>query len=246
MHCLLVGKDTEETAILLSQAGQKVYNCLLLDASSILSRMTPSYILVNLNLAASTSNLLLQFLQLLQLGQGQGNYQPILVGVTPYGTSREKLIEYYNLGFEIVLEPPIHTELLLARLEALIRRIGACRTIQSPHLIFDKHTHICHLKTKQGEILSSFKATAMQATIMQLFIQHPRRIWCRDQLKSKISTSNRAIDTAINRLRKQFKDQLKNLPPGSWEIKPNYRYPFIHSEHRSGYFFLDCLQLNIQ
>ncbi|MEM9093228.1 MAG: hypothetical protein AAGC93_31445, partial [Cyanobacteria bacterium P01_F01_bin.53] len=88
----------------------------------------------------------------------------------------------------------------------------------------------------------------MQFDIIQRLVQHPRRVWCRDQfeviLNNNISKfDNRAVDSSINRLRERFKAQIQKLPAGSWQINPLYKYPFIQTEYGSGYYFLDCLQL---
>ena len=249
MRCLLVGESAflEETSFLLNRTNYEVSGCSFHEAITKIAINHPDITIIHLEQLVSISSFVLQLQRM--LGLDHGGYYPILVGLSPHETNRDQYIKYYNIGFELVVEAPIDIELLIARIKVLIRRIGLGNTItQSSHLMLDQSTRDCFLKTVQGELLGFFKATPMQFDIIQLLVQHPRRVWSREQLEDTLSDKisrfdKRAVDTAINRLRERFKAQVQKLPPDSWQINPLYKYPFIHTEYGSGYYFLDCLQL---
>ncbi|MEL6381576.1 MAG: winged helix-turn-helix domain-containing protein [Cyanobacteria bacterium J06626_18] len=248
MRCLLVGDKTflKETACLLNQTNYELSGCSFPEALTKIALNHPDCVFIHLDAVSSLSGF---FLQLPQRLQDQGSYSPILVAVAPHETSRDQELKYYRMGFELVVEAPVSIHLLIARLKVLIRRIGIDNTTtQSSHLLLNGRTRDCFLKTHQGELLGFFKATPMQFDIIQLLAQHPRWRWSREQLESTLShkisrIDKRAVDVAISRLRERFREQIHKLPPDSWHINPPHRYPFIHTEHGGGYYFLDCLQL---
>lgn len=251
MRCLLVG-GTNETAFLLNQTDYEISDCSLGEALTKIALNHPDCAIIDLNSAGlisreAISSFLRQLPQV--LGQDQGCYYPILVGLVPHETRRDQQVKYYHMGFEVVIEAPIDRDLLVAQLKVLSRRIGIGNTItQSSHLMLNERTRDCFLKTKQGELLGFFKATPMQFDVLQLLAQNPRRVWSRDHLGDTLNNrisrfDRRAIDTTINRLRERFRAEIQKLPPNSWQINPLYKNPFIHTEYGSGYYFLDCLQL---
>ncbi|MGF1524103.1 MAG: response regulator transcription factor [Leptolyngbyaceae cyanobacterium] len=249
MRCLLVGGNTflEETSFLFDQTNYEISGCSFDEALTKMAINHPDIAVINLEPFISIPSFFLRLQQIIR--PDQGSYCPILIGFIPHETSKEQHIKYYNIGFELVVEPPVDIDFLMARIKALIRRIGIGKHItQSQHLMLDRHTRDCFLKTSNGELLGFFKATPMQFDIIQRLVQYPRRIWYRDQFEAAINNTiskfdNRAVDTSINRLRERLREQLQKLPKGSWQINPLCKYPFIQTEYGSGYYFLDCLQL---
>ena len=249
MRCVLVGESgfLEEASFLLSQTGYEVSGCSFHEAIPKIAINHPDIAIIHLKPDVSISAFVLQLQRL--LGPDQGSYCPILVGIVPHETSKEEHIKYYNIGFELVVDSPVDTDILMARIKAISRRVGIGKTItQSQHLMLDSNTRDCFLKTSNGELLGYFKATPMQFDIILLLVQRPRWVWSRDQLEQILSDKmsrfdKRAVDTAINRLRERFKAQVQKLPANSWQIDRMYRYPFVQTDYGAGYYFLDCLQL---
>lgn len=247
MRCLIVGDHSiqREVASLLSGSQHEISDCSPLECFTKITFNRPDVIIIDLRKGFS------DFRQLQESCQSaDGDYAPILVGLTAHETHQERCLRYYDLGFEIVLEFPLNPDLLITLIKVFARRSGIGEnTVQSTHLMLNNRTRDCFLKTNRGELLSFFKATPMQFGLISLLVKSPRRVWQKEELELALPSSksprfdNRAVDTSINRLRERMSLLLSQLPEDSWEKSALYKYPFIQTEHGLGYYFLDCLHL---
>lgn len=128
-------------------------------------------------------------------------------------------------GADSVLEPPVEPRELLARIRALLRRpaagllappaelagpgertvaIGGCRFECEAQRLFDR----------TGQ---EIRLSARELALLSIFVERPRRVLSRGQLAQMMGceadgTESRAVDAAINRLRRKLEaDPLQPL-----------------------------------
>jgi len=131
--------------------------------------------------------------------------------------SREETkLEGFSSGADDYVTKPFSMKELLARIEAVLRRIGHAKrdTLEFEGIKLDRRSK---LVTVDGEAVY---LTKTEFQLLELFLEHPEEVFSREELLSKIwgtehNETTRTVDVYISRLRKKLKDKgkyLKTLP----------------------------------
>ena len=174
-----------------------------------------------------------------------GGYYPVMIGVIPRQSRIHSESLYLDLGFDLVFQKPIESQIFFSRLAALNRRIGIGKaTLMSSHLLINTETQSCYTKSAHGTLFKAFRVSPVQFSILRLFIQSPRKIWSRDEIVMSLirepdEVGDRAIDKTVCHLRRKLKSNLKT----EWRLEPGYKYPFIQTQDGVGYYFFDAVSL---
>ena len=240
MRCLLLGKENivEKTAFAHGHKdGLHVSTVSVFDVLSKLKEECPDFILLDLDTLNPNPSYPIF----------QSGHSVVWVGIVSDDIDREKVIEYYEIGFDLIINMPIDVELLLARVNALKRRTGT-RRLHSTHLLLNEATQDCFIKNSEGNIVDSINLTSTQYDVLRLMIQQPRRVWSRSEIAQYVNSSieggaaaSRSVDVLIARIRQSIESKLNTLPEGSWQVRNPFKDPFIHTVRRMGYTFHDQL-----
>lgn len=128
---------------------------------------------------------------------------PIIM-LTAKGLEKEK-IAGLNLGADDYVTKPFSLEELLARINAVIRRIDPAKSVGSSFTFGDLQVDMASLKIKNGKSKTSI--TKRQGQIIQFFAANPGRVVSRDELYEKIwgesmgGLETRTVDMHIAKLR---------------------------------------------
>jgi DNA-binding response OmpR family regulator len=143
------------------------------------------------------------------------------------------LLEGFSLGADDYLIKPIGPRVIVAKIDAVLRRVECDSLMSSPisfnegHLIVDFQSGIVK---RQGEIIN---LTPTEYKLLRTMVNAPNRIFSRDQLIAyalgdDFDGFNRSIDTYIKSLRSK--------------IEPDRRSPqYIITAHGLGYKFQPAL-----
>ena len=134
---------------------------------------------------------------------------PILV-ISPRDSETDRVLGL-EVGADDYLVKPFGLRELVARCRALLRRARqAPTTVEEVH----QHANLCLYVnecrvTRNGEDLS---LSPKEYKILELFIQHPKRVWSRDQLLEKIwgldfVGDTKTVDVHIRWLREKIEEQ---------------------------------------
>ncbi|MEM7368630.1 MAG: response regulator transcription factor [Bacteroidota bacterium] len=155
-----------------------------------------------------------------------GNQVPIIM-LTARDTQMDK-IRGLKTGADDYLTKPFDVMELLARIEALLRRVSSKTAYQDQYvlgtLIIDFDQHSIRSPNQQIEL------TRQEALLLKYLVHHEGRVLSREQIMQDVwghdlLFSHRTIDTHITRLRQKLED--------------NPRYPtYILTVHRVGYKFV--------
>lgn len=126
---------------------------------------------------------------------------PIIM-ISARGEEADK-VRGLNLGVDDYLVKPISPRELIARIEAVMRRIKprvVVDTLEFGDIVMNTEMHTVQYKGKRVDL------GPMEYNILQYLLQHPNRVFSRDQLIRAVwgydkDTEVRTVDVHINRLR---------------------------------------------
>ncbi len=254
MRALLICNRPERLTSMiqcLREAGHEVKASSAEMALTAINQNRPDLIFITTWDISSLPSFFLKLQRLYGLNQ-RNSYYPVTIAITHH--EEVDLDGLYNMGFDLASEIPLREPVLMAQVMALDRRLGiSCRTLASPHLLVDLHTHRVFLKANQGTLLASLNVGQIQFILLKCFLRYPQRIWTRPELLEQLSIESesqritesldiRVVDGNIYRLRKAIRDALEGVPKGWW-IDKRYKEGFFHTERSGGYFFLDAIRM---
>lgn len=140
----------------------------------------------------------------------QGSTIPILI-LSAKGTETDRVVGL-EVGADDYLTKPFGMRELIARCRALLRRAQQHRDEQESEAITFKEITLypqqCRILLRGEEVNLSPKEFRM----MDLFIQHPKRVWSREQLLEKVwgpdfMGDSKTVDVHIRWLREKLEDE---------------------------------------
>jgi two-component system response regulator BaeR len=108
-----------------------------------------------------------------------------------------------ELGADDYICKPFSPREVVARVKAVLRRTRDGQTIQAQGLVLDDHTYKATLNNRDLQL------TAVEFKLLKLLIDHPCRIFSRQQIMEKIYheerfVSDRTVDSHIKKLRRKI------------------------------------------
>jgi len=147
--------------------------------------------------------------------QGGLNQDTPVIFLTAAGKEEDK-IEGFRVGGDDYITKPFSMKELLARIEAVLRRVGhtSREVLEFEGIVENK---------KSKSVLVDGKPIHLTKTELQLlefFLEHPEQLFSREELLEKIwgaghDETTRTVDVYISRLRKKLGEKgkyLKTLP----------------------------------
>lgn len=168
-----------------------------LEAERIASENTFELILLDLMLPKISGE------QLCRQWRQSGLTTPIIM-LTAKGLDKEK-IAGLNLGADDYVTKPFSLEELLARINAVLRRIDPAKSVGKTFPFGHLEIDIASLKARSGE--TETKISKRQGQIIQFFAANPSRVISRDELYEKVwgepmgGVETRTVDMHIAKLR---------------------------------------------
>ncbi|MDP1993327.1 MAG: response regulator [Syntrophales bacterium] len=128
-----------------------------------------------------------------------------------------------ELGADDYICKPFSPREVVARVKAVLRRTSDGQTMQEKGLVLDQHRYRATLHGRELEL------TAIEFKLLQFLVDHPGRIYERNQIMENIYqddrfVSDRTVDSHIKKLRKKIK-------------AIDTEAEFIHSVYSVGYKF---------
>jgi len=124
-------------------------------------------------------------------------------------SSNEDIVKGLHLGSDDYITKPFDEHVLLARIEAVLRR--GLRTEPNDNL----NSSICNLNVNEDAYQISYENNEIPLTrkefeLINHFIKHPRRVYKREQLMEYIwgydsDTEDRTIDSHVRNIRDKFR-----------------------------------------
>jgi two-component system response regulator BaeR len=108
-----------------------------------------------------------------------------------------------ELGADDYICKPFSPREVVARVKAVLRRTRDGQTIQAQGLVLDDHTYKATFNNRDLQL------TAVEFKLLKLLIDHPCRIFSRQQIMEKIYheerfVSDRTVDSHIKKLRRKI------------------------------------------
>jgi two-component system response regulator BaeR len=108
-----------------------------------------------------------------------------------------------ELGADDYICKPFSPREVVARVKAVLRRTRDGQTIQAQGFVLDDHTYKATLNNRDLQL------TAVEFKLLKLLIDHPCRIFSRQQIMEKIYheerfVSDRTVDSHIKKLRRKI------------------------------------------
>jgi two-component system, OmpR family, response regulator BaeR len=108
-----------------------------------------------------------------------------------------------ELGADDYICKPFSPREVVARVKAVLRRTSDGQAIQAQGLVLDEHTYRATLHGRDLEL------TAVEFKLLKLLIEHPGRIFSRQQIMENIYheerfVSDRTVDSHIKKLRRKI------------------------------------------
>lgn len=253
MRILLVGQNDELADSLRESFWARkaeVNYCHPAHSITAIAKDQPDIVCIDTDSSCALPAFFLQ-LQKLYVAPGSGGYYPIVIGIIPCQIEIKHSRIYLDLGFDLVFQKPVDNDLFFSQISALDRRIGIGKdTLVSPHLLINTKTQDCYIKSAYGTLISHFRVTPIQFSLLRIMINSPRGIWHRDDLAHQLTQCrsndmppDRAVDKTIYRIRKIIADRIETLAERQqpWQIVKGYKYPFVQTQEHAGYYFFDAL-----
>ncbi|MDQ0162369.1 response regulator transcription factor [Aeribacillus alveayuensis] len=110
------------------------------------------------------------------------------------------MIKGLKLGADDYITKPFDEEVLLARIEAVLRRTHHANKVEFNGLIWDEQNHKLQYKGKE------IKLTPTEFDMLGLFLKHPKMVFSREKLIETIwgfdsNTEGRTIDSHVRNIR---------------------------------------------
>ena len=139
---------------------------------------------------------------------------PILM-LTAKGREMDKVIGL-DLGADDYVTKPFGVRELMARIQALLRRVQAKESVQKKDSLFQVGKALIDPKTfeiRKGKQVEEL--TAKELKLLQLFSEHPGEVLSRDKLLSEVwgyeyFGTTRTLDQTVVQLRKKLGDSASN------------------------------------
>lgn len=108
-----------------------------------------------------------------------------------------------ELGADDYICKPFSPREVVARVKAVLRRVSDGQAIGAQGLVLDEHTYKATLHGRDLEL------TAVEFKLLHLLVEHPRRIFSRQQIIDKIYSderfvSDRTVDSHIKKIRRKI------------------------------------------
>jgi DNA-binding response OmpR family regulator len=171
-------------------------------ATSEVHRLLPDLIILDRRLSDGDGLELCRQLRALE----RTRYLPILF-LTSKNTAIDRVLGL-KIGGDDYLSKPFHSEELLARVEALMRRSRAPeeppqRTLSAHGILLDLDRHECRVKNKVVDLWPK------EFELLKILMERAGRLLSKEFLSERIwaheaFASSRAIDTAVQRLRRKL------------------------------------------
>jgi len=122
-----------------------------------------------------------------------------------------------ELGADDYICKPFSPREVVARVKAVMRRVKDGQVMQSRGLALDEHTYRASLHGRDLDL------TALEFKLLQMLVEHPRRIFSRKQIMEKIYyddrfVNDRTVDSHIKKLRRK----IEGVDPGANLIQSVY------------------------
>ncbi len=128
-----------------------------------------------------------------------------------------------ELGADDYICKPFSPREVVARVKAVLRRTRDGRTVEAQGLILDEHRFRATLHGIDLEL------TAVEFRLLQLLVEHPGRIYSREQIMGKIYKDDRfVIDRTVDNHVKKLRRKIEAVDPAATSI---------HSVYGVGYKF---------
>ena len=143
----------------------------------------------------------------------QDGFQTPIIMLTAKGQEKEKIMGL-NLGADDYITKPFSLEELLARIEAILRRIDPARAVGQTFKFADLDVDIAVLKVKRKH--KEIEITKREAQIIQFFAANPNRVISREELYKEVwdeemsELGTRTTDMHIAKLRSKIELDVAN------------------------------------
>lgn len=122
-----------------------------------------------------------------------------------------------ELGADDYICKPFSPREVVARVKAVLRRVSDGQAIGAQGLVLDEHTYKATLHGRNLEL------TAVEFKLLHLLVEHPRRIFSRQQIIDKIYSderfvSDRTVDSHIKKIRRK----IETVDPQSTMVQSVY------------------------
>lgn len=122
-----------------------------------------------------------------------------------------------ELGADDYICKPFSPREVVARVKAVLRRVSDGQAIGAQGLVLDEHTYKATLHGRDLEL------TAVEFKLLHLLVEHPRRIFSRQQIIDKIYSderfvSDRTVDSHIKKIRRK----IETVDPQSTMVQSVY------------------------
>tara|TARA_R110002094_G_scaffold171327_2_gene153370 strand:- start:1022 stop:1690 length:669 start_codon:yes stop_codon:yes gene_type:complete len=202
MKILLVEDDKSLAFRLKENLNQAGYSTQLshdgIDAEFIGNEETFAAVVLDLGLPGRSG------LKILEHWRNQGNQTPVLI-LTARDSWQER-VDGLKAGADDYLGKPFHSEELLARLNAVIRRHHghASNQIESAGLSLDTDTQQVSIQGQAPQQL-----TGIEYRLLRLLLMNPQRLLTKNEISEQIYEEEQlrdsnVVEVYINRLRRRF------------------------------------------
>ncbi len=128
-----------------------------------------------------------------------------------------------ELGADDYICKPFSPREVVARIKAVLRRTRDGRALQEHGLVLDEHCYRATLKGRDLEL------TAVEFRLLRLLVEHPGRIYSREQIMGKIYLDDRCvIDRTVDNHVKKLRRKMEIVDPDA---------VFVQSVYGVGYKF---------
>lgn len=137
----------------------------------------------------------------------QGGLQTPIIMVTAKGQEKDK-IHGLELGADDYITKPFSLEEMLARIRAVLRRMGPARAVGQTFAFGDLEVDMASLKARRGT--REIDLSKREALIVQYFAAHPGRVIGREELYREVwqdiltELGTRTVDMHIAKLRSKI------------------------------------------
>jgi DNA-binding response OmpR family regulator len=149
-------------------------------------------------------------------------------------SERETILEGFELGADDYIVKPFDIEVLLARIQARLRRVPTGISVASPShdggslttgdLVLDRDAHV--IKTPRGEVPLNPK----EHDLLELLLSHPGHLFPREEIVERVwhqkyLPASRSLDVHVRRLRTKLAQigagvELQTVRSVGYRLKP--------------------------